>query len=271
MRRESAVRPAIVLTTLVAVVLCAPWFGIADPLANDLAARLDAPSWQHLLGRDPLGRDVLARLLYGARTSLAVGGATVAVSLALGVVTGSVAGWRGGWVDEALVRLVDILLAFPGLLLAIAFAAMRGPSVFNVIVALSLLGWTGYARLARAEVRRGRERDFVTAARALGAPAWWQLGYHVLPAAAPALLVQATFGLSSAIIAEASLSFLGVGTPAPAPSWGGMLDEARPFLLVAPHLTLAPGIALAATVLAIQAFGDRLRTAFGDDPERAQR
>jgi peptide/nickel transport system permease protein len=237
----------------------APLLAGVDPYAPDLAARLAPPRPGHVLGQDALGRDVLARVLYGARISLVVSTVTVGLSLTLGVALGALAGYRGGWFDEALARVIDVLLAFPGLLLAIAVAAVLGPSLRNVVLALTLLGWTGYARLARTEVAALRRRDFVRAAEALGAGPAHILLRHLLALAAPALLVQATFGMAGVIVAEASLSFLGLGAPSPLPSWGAMIDEGRPFLLVAPHLTLAPGTALALTVLGLQLLGDGLR------------
>jgi peptide/nickel transport system permease protein len=240
-----------------------------DPYATALDERLLPPRPAHPFGQDALGRDVLARVLHGARISLGVGAAAVAVSLVVGVALGALAGYAGGWVDELLGRLIDVLLAFPGLLLAIALAAVLGPSVRNVVLALSLLGWTGYARLARAEAAALGGREFVGAARALGARPARIIVRHLLPLAAPALVVQATFGMAGAIVAEASLSFLGLGAPAPLPSWGSMIDEGRPFLLVAPHLTVFAGLALAATVLALQMIGDGLRDAL--DVREAER
>jgi peptide/nickel transport system permease protein len=237
----------------------APLISGRDPLAIELAARLRAPHADHLLGQDTLGRDVLARVLYGARVSLSIAAAAVALTLAIGVMLGAIAGYAGGWIDELFTRAVDVLLAFPGLLLAIALAAVLGPSLRNVVLALSVLGWTAYARLTRAEVATLRRREFVQAAEALGARPAHVVVRHLLPLAAPALLVQATFGMGAAIVAEASLSFLGLGAPPPLPSWGAMIDEGRPFLLVAPHLTIFPGLALAFTVLALQLLGDGLR------------
>jgi peptide/nickel transport system permease protein len=258
------------LALLAALATAAPLLAPHDPLATDLEARLDTPRTAHPLGQDTLGRDVLTRVLYGARISLAVGSLAVLLSLAVGVLLGAVAGWAGGWIDEGLARIIDVLLAFPGLLLAIALAAVLGPSVRNVILALTLLGWTGYARLARAEIAALRRREFVQAAEALGARPARIVVRHLLPLAAPALLVQATFGMAGAIVAEASLSFLGLGAPPPLPSWGAMIDEGRPFLLVAPHLTVFPGVALALTVLALQLVGDGLRDLV-DVRERASR
>lgn len=235
-----------------------PWLA-GDPLAIDLGARLAPPSPGHPLGCDALGRDVLARLLSGARISIVVATAVVSISLGIGVLLGAAAGWIGGWTDEAIGRLIDVLLAFPGLLLAIALAAILGPTLPNVVLALSILGWTGYARLTRGQVELLRGREFVDAARALGVPSARIVVRHVLPLVAPLLLVQATFGLSAAILAEASLSFLGLGAPPPTPSWGAMLDEGRTFMLVAPHLVIAPGAALAAAVTCLQLVGDGLR------------
>lgn len=260
--RRAVGAAAVALVVLGVVAATAALVSPYDPLATDLDHRLHAPALAHPLGQDTLGRDVLARVLHGARISLAVGASAVLLSLTLGVALGASAGWAGGWLDETIARLIDVLLAFPGLLLAIALAAILGPSVVNVVLALSVLGWTGYARLARAEIASLRRREFVQAAEALGAPPRRIVLRHLLPLAAPALLVQATFGMAGAIVAEASLSFLGLGAPPPLPSWGAMIDEGRPFLLVAPHLTLFPGAALAVTVLALQLLGDGLRDMF---------
>jgi peptide/nickel transport system permease protein len=257
--RGSAAAGAALLLVLALAAAAAPLITPHDPYATELGARLRPPHAGHPLGQDGLGRDVLARLLHGARISLCVGATAVAISLVAGVTIGAVAGWAGGWVDEAVARVIDVFLAFPGLLLAIALAAMLGPSVRNVVIALGVLGWTGYARLARGEVAALRRRDFVTAAGALGARPGRILLRHVLPLAAPVLVVQATFGMAGAIVSEASLSFLGLGAPPPLPSWGAMIDEARPLLLVAPGLAVFPGIALATTVLALQLLGDGLR------------
>jgi peptide/nickel transport system permease protein len=233
--------------------------GWTDPTRTDLASRLAGPCPAHWLGQDGLGRDVLARVTIGARVSFGVAVAVVAISLLVGVTVGSVAAFAGGWTDLVIARAIDVVLAFPGLLLAIALAAVRGPGAGNVVLALSALGWTGYARLTRSEVARLRRAPFVEAAAALGSNPVGLALRHVLPLALPALLVQGTFAMSGAIVAEASLSFLGLGVPPPTPSWGGMLDEGRQFLLVAPHLVLVPGTALAATVLGLQLLGDRLR------------
>ena len=258
-RRWTVVAGLGALVTVALVVMVGAPFGWAEATHTDLASRLAGPSPAHWLGQDGLGRDVLARVALGARVSFGVAAAVVGLSLLIGVTIGVIAAFAGGWTDLVIARAIDIVLAFPGLLLAIALAAVWGPGIGNVVLALAALGWTGYARLARSEVARLRHATFVEAAEALGASPTTLALRHVLPLAVPALLVQCTFGVSGAIVAEASLSFLGLGVPPPTPSWGAMLDEGRQFLLVAPHLVLAPGAALAATVLVLQLLGDGLR------------
>ncbi len=249
----------LLLAVAVLLVLGGATMTVGDATRTELGTRLAGPSARHWLGQDGLGRDVLARLALGARVSFLVAFAVVLTSLAVGTAVGTAAALAGGWTDLVIGRAIDVVLAFPGLLFAIALAAVRGPGVGNVVLALSALGWTTYARLARSEVLRLRRTPYVEAARALGIGPLGLVARHLLPSAAPALLVQSTFGISGAIVAEASLSFLGLGVPPPSPSWGGMLDEGRQFLLVSPHLVLAPGVALAVTVLALQLAGDALR------------
>lgn len=239
--------------------IAAPLLTSHDPTAQDLRASLAAPSAAHLLGCDKLGRDQFSRLLFGARVSLLVGLAAVAASAGIGLIIGSAAGYWGGAVDFWLMRLVDVLLAFPGMLLAIALAAVLGPGIVNTVVALSLVGWTGYARLIRGEVLAVKARAHVEAAVALGLPGPRIVRAHVLPLVAAPLTVQATFGVATAVVGEASLSFLGLGVQAPTPSWGAMINDGRAFLLVSPHLTVFPGIALVITVLGVQLVGDALR------------
>jgi peptide/nickel transport system permease protein len=230
-----------------------------DPADQDLALRLEGPSGLHWFGLDELGRDIFARVLSGARISLLVGIVVVGVSSTSGIVLGSIAGYFGGRIDEAISRLMDILLAFPGLLLAIAMVAVLGPSLTNVVLALSLIGWVGYARLVRGQVLRAREFEFVQAARALGATTPRILARHIVPTALPAVMVQATLGMGGAILAEASLSFLGLGVQPPTPSWGTMLSYGKAHLLDAPHLTIFPGLAIAVLVLGFNFLGDGLR------------
>ncbi len=253
---------AAIVSLLVIVALLAPAIAPHPPLRQNLEKDLIAYSADHWLGTDKLGRDILSRTLYGARMSLTVGFATVALSLTIGLIIGSVAGYLGGWVDLLLMRLVDILLAFPGILLAIAFTAVLGPGLDHVVLALCLIGWTGYARLVRGEIIALREREFIQAARALGGSPKRVIVRHLLPNLIAPLLIQATFGLAAAIIAEGSLSFLGLGVEPPTPSWGSMLNDGRQFLLVAPHLTTYPGLAIMVTVLALNLLGDGLQERF---------
>lgn len=247
---------------VIAVALAAlvgPWLAPWDPAHQDLALRLAAPSWGHPFGLDELGRDILARVLAGARISFLVGLTVVSISAAVGTLLGAIAGYRGGWIDDVVSRVVDTLLAFPGLLLAIALVAVLGPSLGNVLLALTIIGWVGYARLVRGQVLKARELEYVQAARALGAGAPRILWRHVIPTAIPAVVVQATLGMAGAIIGEASLSFLGLGVQPPTPSWGTMLSGGRAHILDAPHLTIFPGIAIAVLVLGLNFLGDGLR------------
>lgn len=244
---------------LVLVAFGADWIAPYDPAAQSLSENLAPPGAHHWLGQDKLGRDILTRVIYGTRISLLVGVVTVVVSLAIGATIGALAGFAGGWIDELVMRGVDVLLAFPGLLLAIALTGVLGPSLRNVVIALCLIGWTGYARLARSEIVRLREREFVEAARALGVPERRILVRHLVPLLATPLLVQATFGMAAAIVAEASLSFLGLGAQPPTASWGAMLNDGRAFVLVAPHLTIFPGLAIMLAVLGLNFLGDGLR------------
>jgi peptide/nickel transport system permease protein len=248
-----------ILLLLAAAALFAPALAPYNPFGQNLDQDLIARSSEHWLGTDKLGRDMLSRIIYGGRISLLVGITTVALSLAIGVVIGSLSGYFGGWIDQMLMRLVDILMAFPGILLAIAFTAVLGPGLDHVILALCLIGWTGYARLVRGEILSLRERDFIQAARSLGCRPKRIILRHLLPNLLPPLLIQSTFGLAAAIVAEGSLSFLGLGVEPPTPSWGAMLNDGRQFLLVAPHLTTYPGLALMITVLALNLVGDALQ------------
>lgn len=250
-----------ILLVLLASALLAPVVSPYSPSKQNLERDLLSPSKEHFLGTDKLGRDILSRILYGARISLAVGVSTVGISLVVGILFGSLSGYFGGWIDQLLMRLVDILIAFPGILLAIGFAAVLGPGLSHVILALCLIGWTAYARLVRGEILRLRETEFIYAAQALGGSSPRIIFFHMLPNLLPPLLIQATFGIAAAIIAEGSLSFLGLGVEPPTPSWGSMLSEGRQFLLVAPHLTTFPGLAITATVLGLNLVGDGLRDA----------
>ena len=240
--------------------LSAPWLAPHNPAAIDLLHRLQGPSAAHWAGTDELGRDTLSRLLWGARLSLAVSVSVVTVSLILGLAIGGIAGYRGGWVDTALtIFAMNTFLALPGILLAIAFAAFLGPGFTNLVLALAIGGWAGYARLVRAQVMAVRDREYVDAARALGASGMRIFFRHILPNIVQPIMVQAAIGMAGVILAEATLSFLGLGIPAPAPSWGSMLNDARLHLFDSPHLVLFPALAIAGAVLGFNFLGDALR------------
>jgi peptide/nickel transport system permease protein len=249
----------VILGLLFASALLAPVLAPHDPVRQDLEKDLLTYSMENPLGTDKLGRDILSRILYGGQISLLVGVTTVVISVSLGLALGSLSGYFGGWVDQLLMRLVDVLMAFPGILLAIAFTAVLGPGLDHVILALCLIGWTGYARLIRGEILALREREYVQAARALGCRPRRIILRHLVPNLLPPMLIQATFGLAAAVVAEGSLSFLGLGVQPPTPSWGAMLNEGRQFLLVAPHLTTYPGIAIMITVFGLNLVGDGLQ------------
>ena len=260
-RHRGAAAGMVILALLSVAALLAPAIAPADPLAQSLDSGLSPPSVGHWLGQDKLGRDVLSRLLHGARLSLAVGILTVSASLSIGIAAGSLAGFLGGTADRVFVHACDVLMAFPGILLAIGIAAVRGPSFGNVLFALTVLGWVGYARVVRAQVLKIKEMEYVESARAVGGRPSRLLLAHVLPNALSPILVEATFGIGRAIVAEAGLSFLGLGVAPPAPSWGAMIGEGRHFLFVAPHLVTAPGAAILLTVMSFNFVGDGLRDA----------
>jgi peptide/nickel transport system permease protein len=239
-----------------------------SPSAQNLPMRLEGPTRTHPFGLDELGRDVLSRILAGARISFLVGIVVVSISAVVGTVLGAMAGYFGGVLDDVISRVIDTLLAFPGLLLAIALVAVLGPSLGSVLFALTIIGWVGYARLVRGQVLRAREFEYVQAARALGAAAPRVLFRHIVPAAIPVVVVQATLGMAGAVLSEAALSFLGLGVQPPTPSWGTMLNGGRTHLLDAPHLTLFPGLAIALLVLGFNFLGDGLRDV--TDPKKKQ-
>jgi peptide/nickel transport system permease protein len=240
--------------------LVAPWIAPQDPAAIELPARLTVPSHAHWFGTDELGRDILSRIIYGARISMLVGSSVVVFSLALGLIIGSIAGYYGGGIDRFInVVLMNAFLSFPGILLAIAFVAFRGPGIFNLVLALSLGGWVGYARLIRGQVLAAREREFVEAARALGADDLRIIVRHILPNIIQPVIVQAAIGMAGAILAEATMSFLGLGVPPPTASWGTMLNDGRAHLFDAPHLVLFPALAVMLAVLSFNFIGDALR------------
>ena len=273
-RHGIALAGALVIAASALLAALAPALAPADPVRNDLLARLTPPMWmdggsvRHPLGTDTLGRDVVSRLLYGARVSLLVGFAAVLVAGVVGVALGLMAGYYGGRLDDLLMRLGDVQLAFPVLVLAIAVLSVVGASLGNVILVLAVTGWVTYARIARAETLTLRHREFVEGARALGARDATILWRHILPNVLPPITVVATFSVARTIIAEASLSFLGLGIPPPAPSWGAMLDEGRNYLTTGWWLALFPGVAILALVLGINLVGDWLRDALDPRVER---
>lgn len=238
----------------------APLLAPYDPAAIDLTHRLAGPSALHWFGTDQLGRDIFSRIIYGARISLTVAVSVVALSLSLGLVFGGMAGYYGRAVDTAINQfLMNAFLAFPGILLAIAFIAFLGPGLLNLILALSIGGWVGYARLVRGQVLAIREREFVEAARALGASDLRIFLHHILPNIIQPIIVQAAIGMAGAVLAEATLSFLGLGVPPPISSWGGMLNDARSHLFDSPHMVVFPAIAVMLCVLCFNFIGDGLR------------
>src|SRR5271167_4026083 len=255
----AAIGALLVLIFLICA-LFAPWIAPQDPAHIDLPNRLESPSSHHWCGTDELGRDILSRLIHGSRISMLVGSCVVATSLALGLIVGSIAGYYGGRIDRFVnIVVMNAFLSFPGILIAIAFVAFRGPGIFNLVLALSLGGWVGYARLVRAQVLVVREREFVEAARALGASDLRIVVRHIWPNIVQPIIVQAAIGMAAAILAEATMSFLGLGVPPPAASWGSMLNDARSHLFDSPHLVLFPAAAVMLAVLSFNFIGDGLR------------
>src|SRR5271154_389052 len=249
-----------VAVLLVVLAVFAPWIAPANPSAQSLPERLLPPNTHHWMGTDELGRDVLSRTLYGARVSLLVGVSVVLGAGILGLALGSLAGYFGGAFDRFVnIILINSFLSFPGILLAIAFAAFLGPGLDKVIFALIITGWAGYARLARAQVLKVREMEFILAARSLGASHTRILLRHLLPNTLQPVLIQATIGMAGAILSESTLSFLGLGVVAPTPSWGAMLNDAKNHLFDAPHLVVFPALGIMAAVLAFNLLGDALR------------
>jgi len=264
-RRRIALFGLIVVGLVIATALAAPWLSPFDPIAQDIGNRLKPPGWRdagarlHLLGTDHLGRDLLARVIYGAQPALLVASAAVLISGVLGMVTGLVGGYFGGLVDDVLMRLADIQLAFPFILLAIAVIGVLGPSLPTIIIVIGVSSWVVYARVVRATVLTLREREFVQAARAIGDGDARILLRHVLPNAFAPWLVVATLDMARVIVIESALSFLGLGVQPPAPTWGGMLADGRVYITTSWWLATFPGLAILVTVLGIQLFGDGLR------------
>jgi len=261
LKRKGAVIGLIVVATFILLALFAPFVAPYDPIATSWTLVRKAPSAQHWFGTDELGRDVLARVIYGARASLLAGSISVTIALAIGVPLGLLSGYRGGFIDALISRITDAMLACPFLILAIALAAFLGPSLGNAMIAIGISATPIFIRLTRGQVLSVKVEDYVEAARAMGNPRWRIALFHILPNILPALLVQATLSIAAAIIAEAALSFLGLGQQPPAPSWGSMLNAAQRFLTNAPWMAIWPGLAIFLVVLSLNLVGDGLRDA----------
>jgi len=250
--------PSFFLILWVVLSVFGPWLPL-DPNHIILPNILQAPSSVEWLGYDDLGRPILDRLIMGAQTSFYVAFGVILVSVTVGTLIGAVSAWFGGYIDLLIVRIMDIFLAFPGILLAIALSGILGPGIENVVFALSVVGWVGFARLARAQTLSLKRREHVLAATALGARTPRILWYHILPLLLAPLIIEATFGIAGIVIAEAGLSFLGLGVQPPTASWGSMIKDGTSYMLVAPHMVLAPGLALLLVVLSVNILGDKLR------------
>jgi ABC-type dipeptide/oligopeptide/nickel transport system permease subunit len=249
------------VAALAVLALVAPWVAPTNPVRGDLTASLQPPSHAFLLGSDAQGRDVLSRVLYGARLSLAVGLISQTIALTLGVTLGLIAGYYGRWADGVIMRVADVTLAFPSLLLLIAIAAAVKPSLPVVFVVIGIVGWAGMARLVRGQFLLARGLEYVQAARALGAYDARVISRHLLPNVIAPVIVAATLGVGGAIMAEAALSFIGLGAQPPTPSWGAMVAEGRDLLRVAPWVSIVPGVAIGLAVLGLNLLGDGLRDA----------
>jgi peptide/nickel transport system permease protein len=268
LKRKGAIAGMVVIATFVLLAVFAPLIVPYDPIATSWSLVRKAPSAQHWFGTDDLGRDILVRVIYGARASLMAGAISVGIALAIGVPFGLLAGYRGGFIDALISRITDAMLAVPFLILAIALAAFLGPSLGNAMIAIGISATPIFIRLTRGQVMSVKVEDYVEAARAVGNPSWRIALFHILPNILPTLLVQATLSIAAAIIAEAALSFLGLGQQPPAPSWGSMLNAAQRFLTSAPWMAIWPGLAIFLVVLSFNLVGDGLRDAL-DPRERA--
>jgi peptide/nickel transport system permease protein len=266
-KRKGAVAGLVVIVSFVLLAVFAPLVVPYDPIATSWSLVRKAPTALHWFGTDDLGRDILSRVIYGARASLLAGAISVTIALSIGVPLGMLAGYRGGFIDALISRITDAMLACPFLILAIALAAFLGPSLGNAMIAIGISATPIFVRLTRGQVMGVKVEDYVEAARAMGNPRWRIALFHILPNIMPALLVQATLAIAAAIIAEASLSFLGLGQQPPAPSWGSMLNAAQRFLTYAPWMAIWPGLAIFLVVLSLNLVGDGLRDAL-DPRER---
>ena len=268
LHRPSAVLGLVVVAAFVGIALAAPLLAPYDPIATSWSAIRKAPSAAHLFGTDELGRDVFSRVIFGARASLLAGVVSVLISLSLGIPIGLLAGYVGRWTDGVISRVTDAMLATPFLILAIALAAFLGPSLTNAMIAIGISATPVFIRLTRAQVLSVKVEDYVEAARAVGNPHWRIALRHILPNVVPPLIVQATLAIAAAVIAEASLSFLGLGQQPPAPSWGSMLNTAKNYIEQAPWMAVWPGVSIFALVLSFNLLGDGLRDAL--DPRQVR-
>jgi peptide/nickel transport system permease protein len=250
-----------IIVIIVFVAIFAKYIAPYDPNLQQLSGNLKPPSWSHPFGQDELGRDILSRIIYGARVSLAVGASVVSVSVVIGIVLGAISGFYGGKADVVIMRFVDIFLSFPGIILAVGAVAIIGPGVQNVIVALIIINWPGYTRVMRGEVLRIKQNPFIIASKGMGASNAWILRKHIIPAAISPLVILGTIGFGWAVLAEAGLSFLGLGVQPPTPSWGGMVSEGISYVIQDPYIALYGGLAIAITVLSFNMLGDGLRDA----------
>ncbi len=267
LRRKGAVFGLVIITLFVAVAIFAPLLTPYDPIAQSWTSVRKAPSAMHWFGTDDVGRDILVRAMFGARASLMAGVISVAIALTIGLPLGLMAGYLGGWIDSLISRITDAMLACPFLILAIALAAFLGPSLGNAMIAIGVTTTPIFVRLTRGQVMAVKFEEYIEAARAVGNPRWRIALVHILPNILPALLVQTTLSIAAAIIAEAALSFLGLGQQPPAPSWGSMLNSAQRFLVNEPWMAVWPGLAIFMTVLSFNLLGDGLRDAL-DPRER---
>ena len=256
-----AVTGAIIILSFMIIAIIAPYITPYDPVELDLENRLTSPDRNHLMGTDNLGRDVLSRIICGARVSLGMATVVVVIVMLLGLAMGTTAGYFGGVIDGIIMRLVDVLLAFPNIILALVIAGILGPSLINVMIALAVVWWVGYARLIRGSVLSVKEKEFVEAARAMGCTDSYIAIRHILPNVLSPVIVLATLDMGHIILSIAALSFLGLGAQPPIPEWGTMLNEGRPFMETAPHLMIFPGLMIMITVLAFNFLGDGLRDA----------
>jgi peptide/nickel transport system permease protein len=242
------------------------FFSPHDPYQQNLSEQLQHPSIENLLGRDRLGRDILSRIIHGARYSLYISFFAVSISMVLGTIIGSVSAYYGGFIDDICMRITDILMGFPGIVLAILIMSILGPGINNLIIALTITGWVGFARLVRGQVFVVKELEYIVSAKVIGVSSLKIIFFHILPNISSTIIVKATFDLAIIIIAEASLSFLGLGIQPPFPSWGSMINEGRNYLMLSPHLILFPGLAVILVVMSINIIGDFLRDYF--DPKQ---